>query len=145
MSINTDKIIVPRNFKLLNELHESEHPPENKPVSQVSWGLPDLSDRYLHNWECTINPIPGTRFYYMLKLKAFCSDNYPNEPPKFTFVSKVNLPFVNSRGEVIPSGLDTLKNWNCDYTIEKVLLEIYSKIGSSSCRNLNQPSEGQTY
>lgn len=35
-------------------------------------------------------------------LKIHCGDDYPDVPPNVTFVSKINLPCVNSRdGKVI--------------------------------------------
>ena len=34
-------------------------------------------------------------------VKIYCGDNYPDVPPKITFVSRVNLPCVDARNGTV--------------------------------------------
>jgi ubiquitin-conjugating enzyme E2 variant len=54
-----------------------------------------------------------------------CGPNYPDEPPTIRFVSMVNLPCVNSHnGLVDPKMLPCLANWQRNYTMETILIEL---------------------
>lgn len=58
-------------------------------------------------------------------LKIICGDNYPDESPIVTFLSRVNLPFVNqTTGEVDKSKLPVLAHWNRNNSLETLLVEM---------------------
>ena len=58
-------------------------------------------------------------------LSIHCGPSYPDAPPEVTFVSKVNLPCVDSRnGKVDLSKLPSISTWKRDFTMETVLIEI---------------------
>lgn len=42
-----------------------------------------------------------------------CDENYPSAPPKFFFISKINLPGVNQQtGELEPNFVPYLRDWS---------------------------------
>ena len=58
-------------------------------------------------------------------LKITCGDRYPDAPPIVSFLSRVNVPFVNqANGTVDPTRLGVLANWNRNYSLETLLVEI---------------------
>lgn len=137
-------VIVPRNFKLLEELEASE-----KGVGDmaISYGLADAGDTFLTEWNGGILGPPGTyhdgRFY---ELKITCPENYPASPPQIKFVSKINMTCVDSKSGAIHSHkLPATKNWSRNMGIEQVLTSIRREMCSDSNRKLRQPSEGSTF
>ena len=85
-------IIIPRNFKLLDELEKAE---KGQTDMTVSYGLVDSDDMTLTNWQCTILPAPGSTLdNRIISLLMRAGPSYPAEPPEVTFQSKVNFPFV---------------------------------------------------
>eukprot|EP00640_Fibrocapsa_japonica_P007757 CAMPEP_0113941150 /NCGR_PEP_ID=MMETSP1339-20121228/7135_1 /TAXON_ID=94617 /ORGANISM="Fibrocapsa japonica" /LENGTH=154 /DNA_ID=CAMNT_0000945215 /DNA_START=33 /DNA_END=498 /DNA_ORIENTATION=- /assembly_acc=CAM_ASM_000762 len=86
-------IVVPRNFKLLEELEASE---KGLGDLTVSFGLVDPEDIFLTNWNGSIFGPPGThhdnRIY---ELHIHCGDNYPDQVPDVRFVSKINMTCVD--------------------------------------------------
>ncbi|KAF5372123.1 hypothetical protein D9758_005018 [Tetrapyrgos nigripes] len=79
-------------------------------------------------------------------LKITCGPNYPDSAPTIRFLSKVNIPFVNqANGEVDLSKLPVLYNWNRNYTMETILVEIRKEMASFNNRKLPQPPEGSTF
>lgn len=136
--------IVPRNFKLLEELEASE---KGTGEMSISFGLTDPSDTFLTHWNGGILGPYGTqhdgRFY---ELKIHCTDKYPNTPPQVRFISKINMSCVDQKtGQVIHSRLLATKNWNRSMGIEEVLLALRMEMCSPSNRTLRQPSEGSTF
>jgi ubiquitin-conjugating enzyme E2 variant len=58
-------------------------------------------------------------------LKITCGETYPEGPPTIQFLSRVNLPFVSQvNGKVDPSKIAVLANWNRNYSLETVLVEM---------------------
>lgn len=58
-------------------------------------------------------------------LKITCGESYPDAPPDIQFLSRVNLPFVNSLdGKVDRAKLPVLASWNRNSSIEHILVEI---------------------
>lgn len=49
------------------------------------------------------------------------------------------------QGNVMPGRFEMLRNWNREYTIEAVLLELRREMASSSNRRLTQPPENSSY
>ncbi|KPI86111.1 ubiquitin-conjugating enzyme-like protein [Leptomonas seymouri] len=135
---------VPRNFRLLEELEAGEKGTGNN--QNVSVGLRDTSDIYFHYWNGTIVGPPGTTFEYrILSLEIYCDENYPRLPPHIRFLSKVNLPCVDSEGKVNWMKFNLFKNWNCKTTMETCLSELRKEMASPQSRNLPQPPEGSVY
>jgi len=144
---SAEVIIVPRNFYLLDELHEAE---KGTGDVTVSMGLAEPDDIYLHKWVCTILGPPGTTLMdRILTLHVECGKNYPDEAPQIRFADKVNLNFVDkSNGLVLKEKLTFLKNWRRgEHTgkIQKALVDIRKEIASGVNKKANQPAEGQHY
>lgn len=132
---------IPRNFRLLEELENGEKGKDAP--SNISFGLADPSDSTLSYWEGSIIGLPGTRFdNRMIAIKFYCGPNYPKQPPTVSFRTKVNLPFVNSNGQIIPDHFPLIKNWDPKTTILRILVEIDHLM--RKC-NQSQPSDGQMY
>ena len=94
MAGQQEKIIVPRNFKLLEELENAE---KGKTSMEISFGLADQSDITLTEWQCTIlgpmgSPVEGRIVSLLLK----CDNDYPTKEPIVQFQTKMNYPFIVS-------------------------------------------------
>ena len=93
---------------------------KNDPPANCSAG-PTGDD--LQHWCATImgaedSPYAGGIFYLDVKFP----DEYPFEPPKVSFTTRIYHPNINSRGGIC---LDILKDkWTPALTISKVLLSI---------------------
>lgn len=135
-------VTVPRNFRLLEELEVGEKA-KDLPAN-ISFGLEDTSDLTLSTWRGAIWGMPGTRFDgRSVSVRIFCGDNYPNERPKVTFISRVNLPFVQGDGSINVSQFPLLRDWRPATTILAILSEINQQMMKYG--NLQQPPEGQEY
>eukprot|EP01036_Dinobryon_divergens_P026063 gene26063-34667_t len=136
-------IIIPRNFKLLEELEASE---KGTGDMAVSMGLVNSDDIFLTEWQGSILGPSGTVFDGRLyELRITCGPEYPNAPPKVRFVSRINLSDVNQTTGIIESTLPAIKNWNRKCTIESVLVGIKSAMNSSQNRRLQQPPEDSRF
>lgn len=133
--------IVPRNFRLLEELEKGE---KGFGDAAMSYGLADPADQTLTHWNATIFGPPFVRIiscfsvyfneFFCVKtshenriyfLNLTCGPKYPDEPPVVKFVSRANLTFVHpSTGTVQPSHLRCLSNWDRNTTMEHILIEI---------------------
>lgn len=128
---------------MLEELEKGE---KGLGAQSISYGLANQDDITMTYWNGTIIGPPHSNHenrIYSLNIK--CGENYPDEPPVVTFVSKIALNCVDAQGYVLPSELDILKNWKRLYTMEIVLLELRKSMASSANKKLAQPSEGSTY
>ncbi|CCG23023.1 Mms2 protein [Candida orthopsilosis Co 90-125] len=134
---------IPRNFKLLEELEKGE---KGLGAESISYGLTNQDDITMTYWNGTIiGPPHSNHENRIYSLKIVCDENYPDKPPKVQFISKINLPCVDSSGNVVVSEFDTLKNWKRSYTMETVLLELRKSMASPNNKKLPQPEEGSTY
>lgn len=135
---------VPRNFRLLEELEAGEKGTGSN--QNVSVGLRDTDDIYFHHWNGTIVGPAGTTFEYrILSSEIYCDENYPKVPPHIRFVSKVNLPCVDSDGTVNPQKFNLFRHWNRATTMEQCLAELRREMATPANRKLVQPEEGSTY
>lgn len=129
-------IIVPRNFKLLEELEASE---KGTGDMSVSLGLVNGDDIFLTEWQGSILGPQGTsfdgRFY---ELRITCGPDYPVAPPKVRFLTKINLPGVNPQTGAIDSSFPAIANWNRNGTIESVLVALKNYMTTPQNRRLPQ-------
>ncbi|KAI8320259.1 ubiquitin conjugating enzyme Mms2 [Martensiomyces pterosporus] len=135
---------VPRSFRLLEELDKGE---KGIGDGACSYGLADPEDIDLKHWNGTIlGPPHSAHENRIYSLTLYCDENYPNQPPKVIFLSKINLPGINSHnGEVDPGRIACLKNWKRSYSLETVLTELRREMAQPQNRKLPQPAEGSTF
>lgn len=132
--------VVPRSFRLLNELEKGE----KGESGFVSWGLAEPDDMTLTKWNGTIFGPPGTGFdnrVYSLMIE--CGPSYPDEPPTVKFCTSVNMTQVDQSGNV--TGLQIMRTWRRENTIEDVLLALLSEMRGRTNRSLPQPAPGTMY
>ena len=98
-------------------------------------------DNTFTNWNGSILA-PNERFY---ELKIVCGPNYPREPPKVRFITKINMANVNqSTGEVMSSH-NVVRTWTKDGTLESFLKGLRQEMETPAFKNLRQPPEGAHY
>eukprot|EP01121_Diplochlamys_sp_Union-15-3_P015870 TRINITY_DN5313_c0_g1_i2.p1 TRINITY_DN5313_c0_g1~~TRINITY_DN5313_c0_g1_i2.p1 ORF type:complete len:157 (-),score=39.54 TRINITY_DN5313_c0_g1_i2:34-459(-) len=139
-----EKIVVPRNFRLLEELEKGEKGLEGD--GSISYGLASPDDILMTHWIGTIiGPAQTKHDGRIYNVKITCGPDYPDKPPQVKFVSRINLGnIINvSNGEV--TNLSILKNWQRHFTIETVLKELQREMSSPAHKNLAQPPEGSNY
>ncbi|CAF0865624.1 unnamed protein product [Didymodactylos carnosus] len=135
--------VIPRSFKLLEELESAQ---KGQHDGSVSWGLESNDDMTLSKWICMIIAPPRTPYEGRIyNLKVHCSDRYPDEAPSFRFLTRVNLAGVAANGTVDPKHVPSLRNWNRDSTIHQVLNDIRSSMSQKENMKLQQPPENALY
>ncbi|KAM7259532.1 hypothetical protein ACFE04_015273 [Oxalis oulophora] len=134
-------VVVPRNFRLLEELERGE---KGIGDGTVSYGMDDGDDIYMRSWTGTIigphNTVHEGRIY---ALKLFCDKDYPEKPPSVRFHSRVNMTCVNHEtGVVEHKKFGLLSNWQREYTMEDILTQLKKEMATPHNRKLVQPPEG---
>ncbi|CAN6977195.1 unnamed protein product [Brassica rapa subsp. trilocularis] len=165
-------VVVPRNFRLLEELERGE---KGIGDGTVSYGMDDGDDIYMRSWTGTIigphnvvisfsfspslyaDLLPAYQFVCPLyvqtvhegriyQLKLFCDKDYPEKPPTVRFHSRVNMTCVNHEtGVVDPKKFGLLANWQREYTMENILVQLKKEMAASHNRKLVQPPEGTCF
>ncbi|RCV41227.1 hypothetical protein SEVIR_9G117400v4 [Setaria viridis] len=134
-------VVVPRNFRLLEELERGE---KGIGDGTVSYGMDDADDIYMRSWTGTIIGPPNTvhegRIY---QLKLFCDTDYPDKPPTVRFQTRINMTCVNQEtGLVDPRLFPMLGNWQREHTMEDILTSLKREMSTPQNRRLHQPQEG---
>mmetsp|Transcript_8079 Transcript_8079/g.23166 ORF Transcript_8079/g.23166 Transcript_8079/m.23166 type:complete len:142 (+) Transcript_8079:404-829(+) len=139
----SDKVPMPRNFRLLEELEKGE---KGIGDGTVSYGMEDGDDMLMRKWTGTIiGPHPSVHEGRIYTVKLFCDLSYPDKPPIVNFMTRVNMSCVDEKGAVIPSRFHVLSKWNREYTIETVLTELRREMNSPTNRKIPQPPENTNY
>ncbi|CAI9766396.1 unnamed protein product [Fraxinus pennsylvanica] len=126
-------VVVPRNFRLLEELERGE---KGIGDGTVSYGMDDGDDIYMRSWTGTIigphNSVHESRIY---QLKLFCDKDYPEKPPSVRFHSRINMTCVNREtGVVEAKKFAVLGNWQREYTMEHILAQLKKEMAASHNR-----------
>ena len=139
---SSDTVIVPRSFRLLDELERGQ---KGEAAGGCSWGLEKADDITLTYWNGTIFGTPGTVFENRIySVSIVCGERYPEQPMTVRFNTRICMQCVDARG-VVNDRWGPLGAWRRDFTIVNVLEALRREMTSAANRKLSQPPEGATY
>mmetsp|Transcript_7128 Transcript_7128/g.16290 ORF Transcript_7128/g.16290 Transcript_7128/m.16290 type:complete len:145 (+) Transcript_7128:51-485(+) len=138
-------VVVPRNFRLLNELEQQEKGQNG----MMSFGLQVPDDLLLMNWNANIIGPDGTAFEGRIyEMTIHCGAQYPNQPPEVRFCTRINLGGIvdSHTGRVDINRLQ--RRWdvragNC--SIAWLLQSLIDEMRSPAHRKLPQPPDGAAF
>ncbi|KAJ1842922.1 E2 ubiquitin-conjugating protein mms2 [Coemansia sp. RSA 2703] len=138
--------VVPRNFRLLEELEKGE---KGTGDGLCSYGIDDSVDN-LVNMEYWLGTIfgPGHTVHEnrIYSLRIYCGENYPNKPPQVKFVSQISMKGVDPKtGVVSAEQIGVLKNWRPTMTMLTLLKELRLEMASPDNKKRPQPEEGKKF
>ncbi|CAD5110884.1 DgyrCDS249 [Dimorphilus gyrociliatus] len=135
-----DTVVVPRNFRVLEELEKAR---SGYGDGTISLGLERNDDMTMSHWQAMILGPPGTTYdNRMYSLRIHAGENYPREAPAVRFLTKINLEGVDSQGKVNTSNFI---NWNYNCSIYMLLDQIRKSMRNPRNKKSSQPPDGATY
>ena len=137
------QVIVPRNFKLLEELEASE---KGSGDMSVSMGLVNSDDIFLTEWNASIlGPMGGPFDGRLYELRVTAGEEYPNKPPVMRFISRINIAGVDQTTGAVTPEFPALAGWNRNMTMESVLVALKNSMNVPNNKRLPQPQEGACF